>query len=341
MSGFVKSAEEQVSDFILTSGFGLTLPAQPEPNQDVIVVGGGPAGLTAALYAARAAAEPLVLIGEAVGGQAATTHEIENYPGFPEGVGGAALAQQMQSHAERFGAKFQFDTVTDVDFQTYPFKVQTRMQAYTAKTVIVTTGSSPRKLGVPGEKKYASRGVSYCATCDGYFYKDKRVVVVGGGNSALDESLFLARLVAKITILHRRDQFRGDPVLQERVFAEPKIDVMWDTVVEEILGEESANGVRVRNVKSGEVSTLETDGVFIYIGHLPNTELFRGQLELDETGYIVTDRRQRTSVPGVFAAGDVQDAIFRQIVTAAGTGSAAAIEAIRYLDEIKHKEKQE
>jgi thioredoxin reductase (NADPH) len=330
-----------VSDFILTSGFGLAMPAQPEPDQDVIVVGGGPAGLTAALYAARAAAEPLVLIGEAVGGQAATTHEIENYPGFPEGVAGAALAQQMQSHAERFGAKFQFDTVTEVDFQTYPFKLQTMMQAYTAKTVVVTTGSSPRKLGVPGERKYASRGVSYCATCDGYFYKDKRVVVVGGGNSALDESLFLARLVAKITILHRRDQFRGDPVLQERVFAEPKIDVVWDTVVEEILGEESANGVRVRNVKSGEVSTLETDGVFIYIGHLPNTELFRGQLELDETGYIVTDRRQRTSVPGVFAAGDVQDAIFRQIVTAAGTGSAAAIEAIRYLDEIKHKEKQE
>jgi thioredoxin reductase (NADPH) len=166
------------------------------------------------------------------------------------------------------------------------------------------------------------------------------VVVVGGGNSALDESLFLARLVDKITIVHRRDQFRGDPILQERVFDEPKIDVMWDTVVEEILGKESANGVRVRNVKSGEVSTLDTDGVFIYIGHMPNTKLFYGQLELDETGYIVTDRRQNTSVPGVFAAGDVQDAIFRQIVTAAGTGSAAAIEAIRYLDEIKHKEKQ-
>jgi thioredoxin reductase (NADPH) len=340
MGGFVKSAEEQVSDFILTSGFGLSMPAQPDPDQDVIVIGGGPAGLTAALYAARAAAEPLVLIGEAVGGQAATTHEIENYPGFPEGVGGAALAQQMQSHAERFGAKFQFDTVTSVDFSTYPFKVQTRQQAYTAKTAIVTTGSSPRKLGVPGERKFASRGVSYCATCDGYFYRDKRVVVVGGGNSALDEGLFLARLVDHITIVHRRDEFRGDPVLQERVFAEEKIDVVWDTVVEEILGDDSANGVRLRNVKSGEVSTLETDGVFIYIGHLPNTELFRGQLELDEAGYIVTDRRQHTGVPGVFAAGDVQDAIFRQIVTAAGTGSAAAIEAIRYLDEIKHKEKQ-
>jgi thioredoxin reductase (NADPH) len=341
MGGFVKSAEgKNVSDFILTSGFGLAMPAPPEPDQDVIIIGGGPAGLTAALYTARAAAEPLVLIGEAVGGQAATTHEIENYPGFPEGVGGAALANQMQSHAERFGAKFQFDTVTAVDFGTHPFKVQTRAAAYTAKVAIITTGSSPRKLGVPGEAKFASRGVSYCATCDGYFYKDKRVVVVGGGNSALDETLFLARLVEKITIVHRRDEFRGDPILQERVFAEDKVDVVWDTVVEEILGDEAANGVRLRNVKSGEVSTLDTDGVFIYIGHLPNTGLFRDQLELDEAGYIVTDRRQNTSVPGVFAAGDVQDAIFRQIVTAAGTGSAAAIEAIRYLDEIKHKEKR-
>jgi thioredoxin reductase (NADPH) len=316
------------------------MPELPKPDQDVVIVGGGPAGLTAALYAARAAAQPVVLIGEAVGGQAATTHAIENYPGFPDGVGGAALAQQMQSHAERFGAQFQFDTVTSVDFQAHPFKIQTRLQTYSAQTVVITTGSSPRKLGVPGELEFASRGVSYCATCDGYFFRDKRVVVVGGGNSALDESLFLARLVEKITIIHRRDQLRGDPILQERVFAEPKIDILWDTVVTQILGEDEANAVHVRNVKSGETATLETDGVFIYIGHLPNTELFRGQLELDESGYIVTDRRQKTSVPGVFAAGDVQDAIFRQIVTAAGTGSAAAIEAIRHLEELKHKEKQ-
>jgi thioredoxin reductase (NADPH) len=188
---------------------------------------------------------------------------------------------------------------------------------------------------VPGEEALAGNGVSYCATCDGYFFKDKRVVVVGGGNSALDESMFLTRLVSQITIVHRRDQLRADPVLQERAFADPKIEFVWDTVVEEIMGDGEADAVRVRNVKTGEVSTIETGGVFIYIGHIPNTELFRGQLELDETGYIVTDRRQRTSVPGVFAAGDVQDAIFRQIVTAAGTGSAAAIEAIRYLDERK------
>jgi thioredoxin reductase (NADPH) len=324
-----------LSDFILTPGFGIGLSEKPSAEQDVIVIGGGPAGLTAALYAARAAASPLVLIGEAVGGQAATTHEIENYPGFPEGVGGSALAQQMQAHAERFGAKISFELVTGVDFKVHPFKVRTRMQEYRAKTVIVSTGSSPRKLGVPGEKEYSGHGVSYCATCDGYFFKDKDVVVVGGGNSALDESLFLARLVNSIKIVHRRDELRADPILQERASAQDKIEFVWNSVVEEILGENGeANAVRVRNVQSDEVSTIETGGVFVYIGHLPNTEVFREQLELDEFGYIVTDRRQHTSVPGVFAAGDVQDAVFRQIVTAAGTGSAAAIEAIRYLDEL-------
>ena len=324
-----------MSDFILTPGFGIGLPEQPSAEQDVIIVGGGPAGLTAALYAARAAADPLIIIGEAVGGQAATTHEIENYPGFPDGVGGAALAQHMQAHAERFGTKVLFDLVASVDFKTHPFKVRTRRQEFTAKAVIASTGSLPRKLGVPGEKEYSGHGVSYCATCDGYFFKDKDVVVVGGGNSAIDESLFLARLVNSIKIVHRRDELRADPILQERAFAQDKIEFVWNSVVDEILGENGeANAVRVRNVQTDEASTIETGGVFVYIGHLPNTEVFRGQLELDEFGYIVTDRRQHTSVPGVFAAGDVQDAIFRQIVTAAGTGSAAAIEAIRYLDEL-------
>lgn len=329
-----------MSEFILAPGFGLGMPEKPSAEQEVIIIGGGPAGLTAALYAARAAVDPLVLIGEAVGGQAATTTEIENYPGFPDGVGGAALAQQMQSHAERFGAKVRFEMASSVDLATYPFRVNTNSQAYTARAVIISTGSSPLKLGVPGEDKFRGHGVSYCATCDGYFYKDRRVVVVGGGNSALDESLFLTRLVSEIKILHRRDRLRADPILQERAFADPKIQFMWDTVVEEIMGEQEANAVRVRNVKTNEVSTLETDGVFVYIGHVPNTRLFRGQLELDEQGYIITDKRQRTSVPGVFAAGDAQDAIFRQVVTAAGTGSAAAIEAIRFLDEQKHEERQ-
>ena len=327
-----------MSQFILSPGFGLGMP-QIKTDQEMIIIGGGPAGITAALYAARASAEPLVLIGEAVGGQAATTHEIENYPGFPEGVGGPALAQQMQQHAEKFGAKFQFEIATEVDFQTYPFRVNTRGQQYTAKAIVITTGSAPRTLGVPGEDKLRGHGVSYCATCDGYFFKDKRVVVVGGGNSAIDESMFLTRLVGDIQVIHRRDQLRADAILQERAFASPKMSFVWDTVVTEILGDQEADAVRVRNVKTGEVSTIETNGVFIYIGHVPNTQIFEGQVDLDEAGYIITDRRQRTSVPGVFAAGDVQDAIYRQIVTAAGTGSAAAIEAIRFLDEQTYKER--
>ena len=327
-----------MSDFILSTGLSFGTP-QVETDQQTIIIGGGPAGLTAALYAARASADPLVLIGDAVGGLAATSDQIENYPGFPQGIGGAALAQQMQSHAERFGARFLFDKVIEVDFNAYPFRVATQRQQYTAKAVIISTGSSPRKLGVPGESEYAGHGVSYCATCDGYFFKDKRVVVVGGGNSAIDESLFLTRLVSSVTIVHRRDQLRADAVLQERALAHPKIDFVWDSVVEEILGDQEVNAVRVRNLKTGQVSTIETDGVFIYVGHIPNTRLFEGQLELDEDGYIRTDRRQHTSVPGVYAAGDVQDPIFRQIVTAAGTGSAAAIEAVRFLDEQTYKEK--
>lgn len=325
-----------MSELFFSPTLSLNLASTVKTEQDIIVIGGGPAGLTAALYAARAAANPLVLIGEAIGGQAATTHEIENYPGFPSGVSGAALAQQMQAQAERFGAQVQFDLATSVNLKTYPFQIQTRAQAYTAKAVIVSTGSSPRKLNVPGEDRLRGHGVSYCATCDGYFYKDRDVVVVGGGNSAVDESLFLTRLVNRITLIHRRDQLRADPVLQQRAMENPKFSFVWDTVVEEILGEQEASAVRVRNLKTGVEAVLPADGVFIYIGHEPNTSLFQGQLELDEADYIVTDRRQHTNVPGVFAAGDVQDPVFRQIVTAAGTGSAAAIEAVRFLNERGH-----
>ncbi len=324
-----------MSEFILAPGLG----EQAEKDQDIIIIGGGPAGLTAAIYAARAAIKPLVIIGESLGGQAATTPEIENYPGFPEGVAGASLAQQMQAQAERFGAKIEFDMVSSVELGVYPFVVHTYSQTYTARALIIATGSAPRKLGVPGEEEFRGRGVSYCATCDGYFYKDKRVVVVGGGNSAIDESLFLARLVRELKVIHRRDRLRADPVLQERAFANPKIGFVWDSVVEEIVGDKMVRAVRVRNKKTGEVTTIETDGVFIYVGNVPKSDLFKGQLELDEGGYIVTDRRQHTSVPGVFAAGDVQDPLFRQIVVAAGTGAAAAIEAIRFLDEHKSGEK--
>jgi thioredoxin reductase (NADPH) len=330
-----------VSEFILAPNFGLAAPQEASPEQDLIIIGGGPAGLTAALYAARASVNPLALIGETLGGQVATTTDIENYPGFPAGIGGTALAQQMQAHAEQYGAQFQFETVTSVDLAAYPFKLSTRLREYTAKALVISTGSSPRKLGVPGEEKFRGRGVSYCATCDGYFYKDKRVVVIGGGNSAIDESLFLTRLVSSIQIVHRRDQLRADQILQDRALGSPKIEFIWDTVVEEILGDRKLEAVRVRNVKTGQVSQIETDGVFIYIGHTPNTKLFVEQLELNDHGYVVTDRRQQTSVPGVFAAGDVQDAIFRQVVTAAGTGAAAAMEAVRFLDEQQYKERQE
>jgi len=330
-----------MQEFILTPGFGLGSAAKPDTDQDMIILGGGPAGLTAALYGARAAASPLLLVGEVLGGQAAITTEIENYPGFPKGVSGTELAQQMHAHAERFGAKIQSSTATKVNLQTYPFEVFTNADRYTARTIVISTGSSPRKLGVPGEDRLRAHGVSYCATCDGYFYKDRRVVVVGGGNSALDESLFLTRLVEDVQILHRRDQLRAEPILQERAFANRKIHFLWNTIVEEIMGGKKVNAVRTRNLKTGEGSTIETGAVFVYIGHVPNTDLFRGQLELDENGYIVTDKRQRTSVPGVFAAGDVQDPVFRQIATAAGTGSAAAIEAVRFLDEQQYKEKRE
>ena len=327
--------------FVLTPGFGLQSAAKPGTDQDMIILGGGPAGLAAALYGARAAASPLMLVGEVLGGQAATTTDIENYPGFPTGVSGTELAQQMHAQAERFGAKIQFGTAVQVNLQTHPFEVRTTADRYTARTLVITTGSSPRKLGVPGEDRLQAHGVSYCATCDGYFYKDRRVVVVGGGNSALDESLFLTRLVEQVQVLHRRDQLRADPILQERAFANPKIRFLWSTVVEEILGDEAVTAARIRNLKTGASSTIETSAVFVNVGHVPNTELFRGQLELDANGYIVTDKRQRTSVPGVFAAGDVQDPVYRQIVTAAGTGSAAAIEAVRFLDEQQYKEKRE
>ena len=328
-----------MTEFILTPGFGLGSEAKPSPDQDMIILGGGPAGLTAAVYGARAAAAPLVLVGEVLGGQAATTTDIENYPGFPQGVGGAELGQQMQAQAMRFGAQVQFSSATKVNLQTYPFEVYTHAERYTAKTIVISTGSSPRKLGVPGEDRLRAHGVSYCATCDGYFYRDQPVVVVGGGNSAIDESLFLTRLVQEVQVLHRRDQLRAEPILQERAFANPKIRFLWNTVVEEILGEKQVSAVRARNLKTGEELTIQASAVFVNVGHVPNTELFRGQLQLDENGYIVVDRRQQTSVPGVFAAGDVQDPIYRQIVTAAGTGSAAAIEAVRFLDEQQYKEK--
>lgn len=300
------------------------------PLYDLIIIGGGPAGLTAAIYAGRAALKTLVLTGPLAGGQIANTDWVENYPGFPEGINGADLAVRLQEQAGRFGAHIVTEAATAVDFSVVPFAVTAR-ETYRGRTAIIATGAFPRRLGVPGEKEFFGRGVSTCATCDAFFYKDKRVVVVGGGDSAVEEGLFLTKFAREVIVVHRRDQLRAARIAQERAFANPKMRFVWDTVVEEIVGEQTVRGVRVRNVKTGETSQIEADGVFIYIGLVPMTRIFAGQVELDENGYVVTDRRQQTSVPGVFAAGDVQNPYFRQVVIAAGSGAVAAIEAERFL----------
>jgi thioredoxin reductase (NADPH) len=312
-----------------------SMDAAQEGDQvyDVIIIGGGPAGLTAAIYAGRAALKTVLLVGSMPGGQVATTDLVENFPGFPEGVTGAELAQRIQSQAERFVGKLVTGSVTEVDFSASPFTVQTHSGTYQGRTVIIATGAFPRRLGVPGEKEFFGRGVSTCATCDGFFYKDRRVVVVGGGDSAIDEGLFLTKFAREVIVVHRRDQLRATKIYQQRAFANPKMRFVWDSVVEEILGDQTVTGVRVRNVKTGETSVIEADGVFVYIGMVPGTKWFAGQVELDEQGYIVTDRRQRTSRPGVFAAGDVQSPDFRQVVIAAASGARAVIEADRFLVE--------
>ncbi|MCG8346913.1 MAG: thioredoxin-disulfide reductase [Chloroflexales bacterium] len=310
-------------------------------HSKVAIIGSGPAGLTAALYAARANLEPLVIRGLQPGGLIATTSEVENYPGFVEGIGGYELYENMEKQAERFGTQYLDTIVTNLDLSQRPFTLETDSgQTVTADTLIVSTGASPRKLGVPGEEQLANRGVSYCATCDGFFFRNKRVVVVGGGNSALDEGLFLTRYVDELVIVHRRNQLRADPILQERAFENPKTRFTWDSVVTKILGDDTVTGVQMKNLQSGEETILETDGVFPYIGHIPNTSLFKDKLDLDENGYILTDGRTRTNIPGVFAAGDVVDHIYRQAITAAGEGCMAAMEATWFLAEEEHAAKK-
>jgi len=299
----------------------------------VLVLGSGPAGMAAALYAARAELNPVVITGMDMGGQAATTFSIENYPGFPDGVGGQQLGELFQKQAERFGARFEFDVVTSVDLSKRPFKVAAYNKEFLAETLIITTGASPNHLNVPGETEYTGHGVSYCATCDGWFFKEKRLVVVGGGDSALEEALFLTRYASSVTIIHRRTALRAGAILQNRVRENPKVDFIWDTVVTRVNGNGVVKAVSLENVKTGETSELPVDGVFIFVGHTPNTSLFKGQLELEERGYIVTDALMRTSVPGVFAGGEASDPHFRQVVTSAGMGAAAAIQATHFLEE--------
>jgi thioredoxin reductase (NADPH) len=298
----------------------------------MLILGSGPAGFAAALYAARAELAPVVLTGMQLGGQAALTYTIENYPGFPEGVGGAQLGELFQKQAEHFGTRVEFDLATGVDFSTRPFRVTTEAGAYTADSVIVTTGASPIHLDVPGEDSLLGRGVSYCATCDGAFFKDKKVIVVGGGDSALEEALFLTRYASSVTVIHRREEFRAGAILQKRAKEHSKIQFTLNTVVIEILGADKMEAARLKNVVTGEETILEADGIFIFVGHSPNTEIFKGQLKMDSHGYIEVDNLMQTSVPGVFAAGEAADPHFRQVVTSAGMGAAAAIQATRFLE---------
>lgn len=298
----------------------------------VLILGAGPAGLSAALYAARAELEPVVLTGMQLGGQAALTHTIENYPGFPEGVGGPQLGELFQKQAERFGAKVEFDMAHEVDFSQRPYKVMTDSGEYTADTVIITTGASPNHLNIPGEVELTGRGVSYCATCDGWFFKDKRVVVVGGGDSALEEGLFITRYASSVTIVHRRDELRASPILQKRAKEHPKINFIWDTIVTEVVGSDKLDALKLKNVKTGEELTLETDGLFIFIGHTPNTQMFKDKLVMSDLGYIKVNDKMETNFSGVYAAGEVADPHFRQVITSAGMGAAAAIQATRFLE---------
>lgn len=302
-------------------------------NVKVLILGSGPAGLAAALYTARADLKPVLLTGMELGGQVSLTYTVENYPGFPDGVGGQELAELFKKQAERFGAVVEFDTVTDVDLSKRPFHVKTYNTEYLADTLIVTTGATPRHLNVPGETELTGRGVSYCATCDGWFFKEKDVVLVGGGDSALEEGIFLTRYAKSVTIIHRRNELRAGAILQKRAMENPKIHFLWNTVVTEIQGSEAVKNVRLRRLDTGEECDHPTDGIFIFIGHDPNTQLFKGQLDMDERGYIKTDMLMHTNVPGVFVAGEAGDPHFRQVITSAGMGAAAAMQAGRFLDE--------
>ena len=306
------------------------------PVEDVIIIGSGPAGFTAGLYAARANLSPLLITGNDYGGQVSITYDIENYPGFPESLSGPDLVEKFKAQAEKFGTRVEFDYVSELVVDQHPFIVRTSGGAeYLARSIIISTGARPRYLEIPGEKELTGKGVSYCATCDGFFFRGKDVIVVGGGDSAAEEALFLTRYASRVRILHRRDKLRASKILQDRVFANEKIEVVWNTVPVEIVGAGGAvTGVKTRDTVTGEEELLKTDGIFVFIGHLPNNDLFPGKLEMDEDGHLITDRQMRTNVPGIFAAGEIQDKVFKQVATSVGQGCAAAMSTTRFLEDL-------
>ncbi len=315
----------------------MSKPAENNTEQKVIIIGSGPAGLTAAVYAARANLSPLLIEGATAGGQLMITTDVDNYPGFAQGVQGPDLILQMRQQAERFDTAFLTGDVTKVDLSKRPFQVVVDDDAsYFAKTLIICSGARAKLLGLPAESRLMGNGVSACATCDGFFFRDKEVFVVGGGDTAVEEAIFLTRFATKVTLVHRRDSLRASKIMQDKIMANPKVDFLWNTVVTDITPntEGRVGSLELKNVKTGEVSKPSADGLFIAIGHSPNTALFKGQLDLDEAGYIITQPDStKTNVPGVFASGDVQDSVYRQAITAAGTGCMAAIDAERFLEE--------
>ena len=305
-------------------------------HYDVIIIGSGPAGYTAGIYTSRANLSTLIISGTLPGGQLMTTSEVENYPGFPNGIFGPELMMNMRQQAERFGAVIVDDEALKVDFKNRPFTITTHAETYTAEATLLCTGASPRKLGIPAEQQFSGRGVSYCATCDGPFFKGENIVVVGGGDTAMEEATFLTKFGKSVRVVHRRDSLRASKILQQKALENPKIEFIWNNVVADIKGNNKISTVLVKDINTGKERTIETGGLFVAIGHEPNTAVFKGQLELDDKGYIILKHHTKTSVEGVFAAGDVHDHRYRQAVTAAGFGCMAAIDVEKWLSERKH-----
>ena len=323
---------------IYTNGAGAHSNGAHEGVENVIIVGSGPAGFTAGLYTARANLNPLLITGNEYGGQVSITYEVENYPGFPESLSGPELVEKMKTQAEKFGCRVEFDYVSEIVTDQHPFLVRTSNgKEYATKAIVLATGARPRYLNIPGEKQYTGKGVSYCGTCDGFFFRGKDVIVVGGGDSAVEEGLFLTKFATRVRVLHRRDQLRASKILQERAFQNEKMEFIWNTVPTEIVGDAAGKviGVKTQNTVTGAEDYLETDGVFIFVGHIPNNDLLKGKFDLDEDGHLVTDRYTRTNIPGIFAGGEIQDKVFKQVATSVGQGCAAAMQTTRWLEEFE------